>query len=73
MKDYGRTGSFIKIRNGRLEQNLAAGSGLLAEEVENGVIEVKADPKLYGNVAGILGTIVSTTTVIVKIYKRYIF
>ena len=59
VKDYGRTGSQIKIRNGKIESTLTAGSGFTVDEVEDGVIEVRAEGKLYGNVAGILGTIVS--------------
>ena len=58
-KDYGRTGSVIRMRNGKVSHTLTAGSGFEIEEVQDGVVEVRAEGKLYGNVAGVLGTIVS--------------
>ena len=58
VKDYVRTGSSISLINGKLEVNLAEGSGFEVKE-EKGTIYVKASGRLYGNVAGTLGTIVS--------------
>lgn len=59
-KDFGRTGSSISLVNGRLSSKLTAQSGFEVSE-ENGVIVIRAAGRLFGNVAGALGTMVSFT------------
>ena len=58
-KDFGRTGSWIKLTNGQIESRLAVNSGFEILPERNGVIVITAAPQLYGNVAGAMGTIVS--------------
>ena len=58
-KDFGRTGSKIELKNGKIETDLSSDSGFEVVEVEQNVWEIRTSPRLYGNVAGALGTIVS--------------
>ena len=57
-KDFGRTGSSISLINGKLHTQLTPKSGFDVSE-DNGVIVIKASGRLFGNVAGALGTMVS--------------
>ena len=57
-KDFGRTGSSISLANGQLRTKLTPKSGFEIVSNENGVIIIKADARLFGNVAGALGTMV---------------
>ena len=58
-KDFGRTGSKIELKNGKVKTDLVSDSGFQVEEIEKNVWEVRTSPRLYGNVNGVLGTIVS--------------